>query len=289
MKNNNSKLILGTVQMGMNYGVNNKYGKIPISECFDILDYAYENGINSIDTAEDYGDAHSIIGEYHAKSKNKFKINTKFSSSSNLDIDKKVNNYLKQLNINHIELIMFHNLKSYENNQRNIELLKEIKRKGLIKKVGVSVYRNEEIDYLLDDDDIDVIQLPFNLLDNDNLRLEKINKAKSKGKLIHTRSVYLQGMFFMDSQSENMIYEKLKKYLSLINSISIASEIPILNLALGYCLQHNKIDGVLIGVDSLNQLKSNINAINQTLNHQIIDQINKIKVHNKELLNPTNW
>ena len=155
--------------------------------------------------------------------------------------------------------------------------------------MGVSVYRNEEIDSLLDDDDIDVIQLPFNLLDNDNLRLEKIKKAKSRGKVIHTRSVFLQGMFFMDSKSENMIYGKLKKYLSQINSISIASEIPILNLALGYCLQHNKIDGVLIGVDSLNQLKSNINAITQTLNHQIIDQINKINVHNKELLNPTNW
>ena len=289
MKNNNSKLILGTVQMGMNYGVNNNYGKIPISECFNILDYAYEHGINSIDTAEGYGDAHSIIGEYHVKSKNKFKINTKFSSGSNLDIDKKVNNYLKQLNINCIEVIMFHNLNSYKNNQKNIDLLKEIKCKGLIKKVGVSVYRNEEIDSLLDDDDIDVIQLPFNLLDNDNLRLEKIKKAKSRGKVIHTRSVFLQGMFFMDSKSENMIYGKLKKYLSQINSISIASEIPILNLALGYCLQHNKIDGVLIGVDSLNQLKSNINAITQTLNHQIIDQINKINVHNKELLNPTNW
>ena len=68
------KLILGTAQIGMNYGVNNFAGKIPIDETFRIFDFAFSNGIDTIETAEDYGDATAIIGKYHKQSKNKFNV-----------------------------------------------------------------------------------------------------------------------------------------------------------------------------------------------------------------------
>ena len=73
-----SKLILGTVQFGMDYGINNNDGKPSFEKVKDILDFAYLKGIRLLDTAESYGDSQSRIGEYHKITSHKFKIITKF-------------------------------------------------------------------------------------------------------------------------------------------------------------------------------------------------------------------
>ena len=67
-----AKLCLGTVQFGMNYGVNNQIGRQPTwQESFEMLDYALENGIDTIDTARAYGDAEIVLGEYFKNRKDK--------------------------------------------------------------------------------------------------------------------------------------------------------------------------------------------------------------------------
>ena len=60
-----SKFILGTVQMGLDYGINNSIGKISVEESFKILLKAYLSGITTLDTAEVYGEAHQLIGDFH--------------------------------------------------------------------------------------------------------------------------------------------------------------------------------------------------------------------------------
>ena len=64
--------------MGLDYGVNNTYGKISNRQSFEILSLAFSNGINILDTAEVYGNSHHIIGNFHYKNpSSKFKIITK--------------------------------------------------------------------------------------------------------------------------------------------------------------------------------------------------------------------
>ena len=60
-----NKLILGTVQFGLEYGINNLKGKPDKKTVFEILSYANNKGIKYLDTAELYGDAHNLIGEFH--------------------------------------------------------------------------------------------------------------------------------------------------------------------------------------------------------------------------------
>lgn len=61
----NEKLCLGTVQFGLQYGINNVLDRKPdVDECFDILDYAISMGIGCFDTASVYGNAEQIIGSY---------------------------------------------------------------------------------------------------------------------------------------------------------------------------------------------------------------------------------
>lgn len=286
----NSKFILGTVQMGLHYGINNTKGKGSLADSLEILGHAFDNGIRILDSAEAYGNAHEIIGIFHNKYPDKiFKVITKLPNRKNDDISAKVEDYLKELNLNQLEALMFHSYDSYQNNIENFNILNKIKLEKKIKSIGVSVYTNDEIEKVILNDNIDIIQLPFNLFDNTNLRSDILMKAKSKGKIIHTRSALLQGLFFKDPNDTNNIVQKLKKELVLISEISRKENTPISALALSYCLLQKTIDNVLIGVDSLNQLKDNIKSIHYKIMPQTIEHINTIKIKNLDLLNPSLW
>lgn len=283
------KLILGTVQFGLNYGINNLLGKPEKESVFDILSYAYENGIKYIDTAELYGNAHELIGEFHKSNPTrKFNIITKFPHEFEDSLDNKINDYLSQLEIDYLEAILFHSFESYIYHKSHLTNLVKLKSKS-IKYIGVSVYTNEQMNEAIDDMNIDIIQIPFNIFDNLNLRGELIKKAKSKNKIIHTRSAFLQGLFFMKKNNPNSIRIKLENELKIVENISLKSSIPIGSIALNYCLVQTNIDGVLIGVDSLEQLKENIDFAKNKIPNKYLDEINSITINNIELLNPSKW
>jgi len=286
-----NKLILGTVQFGLDYGINNNHGKPSLKNIFQIFDHAFDNGIFFLDTAEIYGDVHKIIGNYHLKNPDKkFRINTKFNNDlESSQINDKIINFLNNLNIDFIETLMFHSFNSYKNNINGIKYIQDFKKKGIIKKIGVSVYNNNEIEYLLNDNRIDTIQLPFNLFDNLNKRGFYLNKLKSFNKEIHTRSTFLQGLFFMDFDTSNSLLKILEKELNFIKEISIKNDISINDLALLYCLSQTEIDQVIIGVDSLNQLKKNLSCIKKSLNNKLLNDINNIDILNNDVLNPSLW
>jgi len=279
------KLILGTVQFGLNYGINNIQGKPEKENVFQILSYAFESGIRYLDTAELYGNAHDLIGEFHKLNPaKKFEIITKFPHQLNNRLEDKINTYLNQLGVSQLNAILFHSFESYINHKA--ELIGKINN---VAKIGVSVYTNAQIEEVMNDANIDIIQLPFNLFDNIHLRGELLKKAKEKNKIIHTRSAFLQGLFFMKKDSPNKIRVKLEKELEVISNISLKYSISIGSLALNYCLHQPQIDGVLIGVDSLAQLKENISYAESNISDEYINDINTIKIDDVELLNPSLW
>jgi aryl-alcohol dehydrogenase-like predicted oxidoreductase len=284
-----SKLILGTVQFGLKYGINNLQGMPDKKSVFDILSYAYENGIKYLDTAELYGNAHELIGEFHKlHPTKKFNIITKFPHDFEDILDNKINSYLNQLKIDQLEAILFHSFESYINHKSHLTKLVNLKGNS-VKYIGVSVYTNEQMNEVIDDINIDIIQFPFNLFDNLNLRGELIKKAKSKNKIIHTRSAFLQGLFFMKKDNPNSLRIELENELNIVENISLKSSISIGSIALNYCLVQTNIDGVLIGVDSLDQLKENIAFAENNIPNQYLDEITTIRIDNIELLNPTMW
>lgn len=287
----NSKLILGTVQFGLNYGINNTTGKLKENKVLELLKIAYDLGIRTLDTAEVYGSAHEIIGNFHKKySCSRFKIITKFPHSVEFNsINDKVVEYLEQFNVSCIDVLMFHSFESFQSNFKALGLLKKMKSSGLINHIGVSVYTNNQLESLLNEDLVSVVQLPFNLLDNYNVRGDLLNKLKNNGKLIHTRSAFLQGLFFKNTNDKTPVVQNLKQKLEILNKIVIDSKCSMVELALGYCLTQNNIDNVIIGVDSISQLKGNINASSYIIEEDTMTLINNIKVEDLDLLNPSLW
>ena len=131
--------------------------------------------------------------------------------------------------------------------------------------------------------------MPFNLLDNESVRGELMNKMKAKGKIIHTRSAFLQGLFFKELSENNTVSQQLSSVLVEIKNITIEENTSISNLALSYCLNQKDVDQVLIGVDSVNQLIDNMKAVDYKMKHDTLIKINALRVDNTDLLNPSLW
>ena len=286
-----SKLILGTVQFGLKYGINNTIGKPKKNEVLNLLKVAYSSGIRVLDTAEAYGNAHQLIGDYHKKQeKFKFKIISKFPYDIKHNLIKsKVLEYLDIMYVKTLDVIMFHSFDSFQSNYNSLNTLNELKSDGLINNIGVSVYTNTQLESLLNEDLITVVQLPFNVLDNFSVRGGLINKLKEKGKIIHTRSAFLQGLFFKNLTDNLSIVQALKPHLNILKQITKREACSMEELALSYCVNQNNINNVIIGVDSISQLTANINATNYIINEETFKCINNINVKNLELLNPSLW
>jgi len=286
-----SKIILGTVQFGLEYGINNITGKPNHDEVNSIFDYAYSSNVTLLDSAEAYGNAHELIGKYHKNSCNKFEVITKYSKARcdlPNSIVERISYNLEVLNITSIYCYMFHNYDDYINyfDSFKLELL-ELKGKGIIKKIGVSLHYNHHIEDVLRNNDIDLIQVPYNLFDNLSKREKVFAKAKQNGVEIHTRSVFLQGLFFKDVNTVNGKLDPLKKYLIELKEHVGTGEIH--GLALNYVCSNANIDGILLGVDAISQLQNNLSSLNDNRWDSIMGRIDAICVEEESLLNPSNW
>ena len=275
---------MGTVQFGLEYGINNTKGQTTKDEVSRILKQCEKVGIVNIDTAAAYGSAENVLGEVIQSEGlfNSFQITTKCKGDALNNLSLSTRESLQKLRVEKLHCQMFH---SYQDFKHAEDFIKP----DSVDKMGVSVYTNEELLDTIKDPKICVVQCPFNLLDNDSVRGESLKLAKEKGVEVQVRSAFLQGLFFMDRNNLPLALSDLRSPLEELDSICIENEITMSHLALGYCLSKDYIDKVVIGVDSLEQLNINIEAIKTPLPKIILQEIDKITVSNQKLLNPTNW
>jgi aryl-alcohol dehydrogenase-like predicted oxidoreductase len=283
-----NKIILGTAQFGLNYGINNTSGIPSQHEVFKILDYALEQQIRILDTADAYGKASEIIGNYNALNPGRFLVNTKFISGS-IPLTEQIEKSIAILKVDHLNVLFYHCYSDFINFPLKQKELESLKKGGKISKIGVSVYDNKEFKTAIESEIIQVIQFPFNMLDNLFQREYLIKYAKVKGKELQSRSVFLQGLFFKPLNDIPPKLASLKPYLERLANMSEIYNIPIGTLALSYALQQTGIDNVIIGVDNLLHLKQNLRAFKKTIPYEIYNLINRIRVKEKDLLYPKNW
>jgi aryl-alcohol dehydrogenase-like predicted oxidoreductase len=287
MKN---KLILGTVQFGISYGINNFIGLPSENTVHAILNKAYTSGITLLDTAAAYGLAENRIGSYHALNPNQhFVINTKFSKDTSITWLDSLVNSIQSMKIERIDTIMFHSFEAYQNNKSDLKKIYAIGFPVYFKRIGVSLYTNEELEALLEDDLVTVVQLPFNLLDNQLKRGSIIERLRERKKEIHTRSCFLQGLFFMDEAKIPEKIASVKPFLRELKRIADENKIDMGQLALQYALSKDYIDRVLIGVETIQQLEKNISWAEEKIDSEILNQVDLIDVIALETLNPSQW
>jgi len=280
------KMIIGTVQFGLDYGVNTATAKKMAQEtCDEILDIAQANNITKLDTAEIYGDSIDKIGHYQ-KSKTKFEILSKFHTPENVYAT--LTNSLQRLYIDSYHTILAHRSQDLLTNKDVQADLMRLKNEGLTRYIGVSIYTNEEFSQAIDSDYLDVIQFPFNLLDNYAQRGELMKRAKDAGKILHARSVYLQGMFLKEFPLPAKL-KPLEEYIQRLRMLSEQNEISMPALCLEYVFSNDLIDNVVVGHHKPSQLQGNIDLIRNFKNGSYLREVNDIRVSVPELLSPRNW
>ena len=288
LENLNKRLSIGTVQFGIDYGIANNQGQVSKMNVSKILEYSYKNGIRMIDTAFSYGNSEEIIGEVLSKTGLSFDIISKVPKLGDIKIKEHYNKSLRRLRKSSIYGYMLHDINDLI---RNIDVwneLEKIKAKGLVKKIGVSIYRPKELEFLLENIDFDMVQLPYNILDQ---RFEKyfpvLNK---KGIEIQVRSVFLQGLFFLDKIKIEKDFKPAKKTMEEILELCKEFKVPVNALCLCFVLIEPLVDKVVIGVDSVEQLNKNIESLS------CIDKVNgfyqslkRLAIDDEAVLLPNNW
>jgi aryl-alcohol dehydrogenase-like predicted oxidoreductase len=285
------KIILGTVQLGIPYGINNHTGKPDRLTAHKLLQTAWDGGICLLDTAESYGNAQEIIGDYHSAQSNRFNVITKLQYSKDPDgLLQSVLNDLELLKVDTLYGFMFHHLDLFKRNPKNLKDLIRLKNDGKIQRIGVSVYTNEDIEFILNYPEINLIQMPYNMLDNWYQRGEYVRLAKDNGIEIHVRSVFLQGLFFKPLSDLPPKLRPLRTYLRQLQELCCHYQMTMEMGAMAYALGRPEFDRVLMGVDTPEQLSGNLNQINQlSLTDEFLKSVDAIQVADTELLSPVNW
>lgn len=262
-------------------------------ESLSILSKAYHSGIKILDTAEAYGNAIELIGQYHTDH-SPFGIISKFSSLKENDrLITKVKESLAKLHISSFYGYLLHSpgdMVYIAKDTTQAHHLREIKSNGWVKKIGVSIYTNADFKTAIENPLIEIIQLPFNVLDNNNKRSELMKLARDTGKEIHCRSVFLQGLLYKKLSELPAKLMPLAPYLTHVNAIAKEAKLSPAQLSLAYSLHNPLIDKILIGVDSVKQLELNIEMARLDLSEESKTKIDElINVTEEELLYPYNW
>lgn len=288
-----SKLSLGTVQFGLDYGIANKDGQPTQNDVNKIIQYVYDNGINCFDTAQAYGNSEEVLG-VSIKNKNNIFVISKLKSDlfiDNLEIN--INNSLNNLNINYLYGLLLHDSELLYHWKKEYSLLVEkLIAQNKIKYFGVSIYTNEDFELALSNDSIKFVQVPFNIFDQRAIYLHWFKKAKAKNKLIFIRSIFLQGLLLMDIDKVPNHLANAKKYLLKLEKYCNKLKITKNDLALNFVDTVAKESIVLFGCDNLRQARDNISTYNNLKNLDdeiIINIIADFKDVNEDLYNPTRW
>lgn len=274
-----SKIVLGTVQFGLQYGVNS-VGRPNKEAVIGILAAAAKGGIDTLDTSSAYGNSEEILGECTTPEEG-FKIVSKYPKGET-NVAEMFNGSLNRLKVKQLYGYLLHHFEVYKHNPKVWDEFVALKESGKVQKIGFSLYSPEELDFILiKKAPFDLIQVPFNIFDKKFFPYMK--NLHENGVEIHVRSTFLQGLFFKDRGTLPEKLKPMKKYLLQLDDYSKATGLSISEITLNYNLQNPYIDGVLIGVDNVSQLHMNLSSVKNTP----IDI--ELDVKEQELLNPVNW
>lgn len=292
-----NKIGLGTVQFGLDYGISNAGGMTPISQVSEILKFAAKSGVNLIDTAPSYGQSEAVIGRSMQIS-HTYKIVTKINPLSRVVVDSETLSNIEhdfysslvRLKTDNIYGLLFHNANDLRKKgiDKVFNFLLSLKQQGLIKKIGISIYDEDQIDYVLARFKIDLIQVPINLFDQRLHRSGVLKKLFDKNIEVHARSTFMQGLMFMDAEDIPSNLSLFKPKVERLQKFAYDTQQTIPQIALSYLVCQSEINNVLIGCNSLQQLKQIMNCCKKIRN--VPNKfLHELSVGDSNLLNPTNW
>lgn len=284
-----SKLVLGTVQFGLNYGVANTAGKPPEAEVCRILETAAEHGIRVLDTASGYGDSEAVLGRtlkltgldktMRIVSKVVFPDETP-DEEAGMIIRESLMRSLENLQVDHLHALIFHREALWKFQHHLQTLCQE----------GYLSYTGCSIDGTAPEQPLPaVIQIPSNILDRRFVSYAE--QVHGNGGFVFVRSVYLQGLLVMDEAKIPAHLQSVIPCRRKLQTLAENNRMTLQEMCMRYLMSFPQFDAILTGVDNAEQLKENIALASQPpLPDEVMQEIFRIVPELPEsLIRPSTW
>ncbi len=284
------RLALGAVQFGMNYGIANQDGQVSVDEAKAIIEFSRASGIDTLDTAIAYGDSEKRLGEVGIQD---WQVVSKLPAipENCRDITQwvtdTVNESMQRLKVKNLYGLLLHRpqqLLEQESDQL-YRALQQLKYEGLVQKIGVSIYAPSELDALCSRFKFDLVQAPFNVIDRRLIETGWLTRLAEQGTELHVRSVFLQGLLLMRPSDRPQKFARWDVFWSKWDEWLAHNGLTPLQACLCYALSFPQIGKVIVGVDSLPQLKEILMAMAGP-SPKIPDGLS---ISDINLVNPANW
>lgn len=296
-----SEMSLGTAQLGYHYGISNQSGKPDRKTVHDILNRAMQHGINCLDTAAVYGDAEEVIGEWLAtlqKEERPF-LATKVThldhsslTALRTDMRRQVEEAKSKLGLEQIPLLMLHHFDEYLEDARHMEqIFRELKENGDIRLSGVSAYSQHDYRQIAETG-LDAVQIPLNLFDTGHIEDGGIECLRRSGMMVFVRSVYLQGLVFLDPEHLDPRMEFCKSTLVKFRALCSKWNMSPATLALAYVLSLPATTSLVLGSETMEQMEENVTLIEAapTLSAAQIAEVQEtFRDVDQRVINPNQW
>ena len=283
-----NKLSIGTAQFGFDYGINDKNQQVSQQMITQILNFCSRKNIRSLDTAKSYYDSELNIGKYFKNHSCKgWDITTKVDhlrepiKDQLVNSEKKIKSRPSTILAHSIDLFK---TKSFQNQT------KDLKQKNTELKIGVSVYTNNEIKRALEHkENLDVIQLPLNILDNRLIKKGALKKINSLGIEVHARSIFLKGLLYLSKNELGIRFKSVIQSLNYLKSIIKKEDLTLAEYSLLFVASRKEITKVVIGVENLVQLKEHYSTLQKNVDPKIFFDALLLDFDDELILNPSLW
>ena len=291
-------LSIGAAQFGLNYGITNKDGKPSKEEIRKILQYAKENEISNIDTAQAYGNSEKVIG-YCMSGEGYFDITTKLDLKRGRNITSKLTEeYLDSLfqksvtnlQVKRLKRLLVHSSQDLSGINGGIlySWLKRMRTRGLIEEIGLSIYKMDEIEDL-DINWIDFIQLPLSIYDQRAINNKGIERLHLLGKKIQARSIFLQGLLLTKkTQWPSWVQNRFKEHHQILCDKAEGMDITLMDLAVGFICSQDYLHSAVVGICNTRQLKEIHKSWKKNEKIKEMDW-QSLQIRNEKLIDPRHW
>ncbi len=288
-------LMLGTVQVGMPYGIGAARGGIGAAEAEAILDEAWARGVRALDTARAYGEAEAVIGRWLRARKPAPApfIVSKFpplAAGGGADaVARALDATLRELNLGRIDLYLAH---------RGADLLEPgiadalaaCVAGGKIGAYGASIYDAAEGQSLLGIEGLSALQLPLHLANTEAADSGLLEAAARRGIAVFARSVFLQGLLLAAPDALDPHLAAAAPALRTLEQLAQRSGTTRAALALAAVRTLPSVASIVVGVDSAAQLREILAAEAQLVDPQAVAEALAIgRSFPRTLADPRHW
>ncbi|MFI4913095.1 MAG: aldo/keto reductase [Sedimentisphaeraceae bacterium JB056] len=296
-----SELSFGAVCIGLPYGIEADSERPDDDYFVSLLNTSLDSGINFFDTARGYGKSEELIGKAFEDKRREVVICTKPShikpeQLNILSYDEiggiikgSLQTSLQNLKTDYVDVLMSHNGQlEYQKNKNFVKSFDDMKQQGLTRSLGISVYTVQESLEAINSGIWNVIQLPFNLMDQ--RQSEVFELAHEKGVGIVVRSVLFKGILADSRRALHPALRAIDEHCELYRELLDDDTKTLSELATKFVLSQKGISSVLVGIDKLQYLEQALKVTaGKSLNDSVLAQAKNMSYPDPEFLDLPKW